>query len=174
MRQVTPTGLSVALDAPAGQPQATIDLALAPSTRVEVLRPARPSDVRAGDWLAVVGIPNEVRNFSVHAFVAIPQPYTVDGEQVARTPAGFAGYETATNARDRVVLGGEVQRVEGDVIVLRGTTGEVRVEVINAAIAPLYRLAAASSADVRDGDRIAIRGTSGSAPSALLAQPPGR
>jgi hypothetical protein len=174
VRQVTAAGFSVALDAPAGQPQSTVEISLAPATTVELLRPARAGDVRPGDWLTVVGIPNEVRNFSAHAFIAIPQPYTVDGERAARTPGGFAGHETATNERDRVLLGGEVVRVEGNVIVLRGPAGEVRVEVVNAATAPLYRLAAATPADVRDGDRLAIRGVPGGAPAALLAQPPAR
>src|SRR3712207_1984589 len=35
------------------------DIPLAPDTLVEVLRPATPQQIRQGDWLSVIGIPNE-------------------------------------------------------------------------------------------------------------------
>jgi hypothetical protein len=45
---------------------------LSPSTRVEALRPARLSELRAGDWLNVGAIPHAQTIFAITGIVVIP------------------------------------------------------------------------------------------------------
>ena len=135
----------------------TRDTPLAPGARVEVLRPATTADVRPGDWLEVIGIPNEVRNFSIRSMVLLAGPGQPDAEGVVRSPGGFAGHEAARDQTERPLLGGVVESVEGARAVLRGPSGPITVTFTPQA--PLRRLVEARAEDVHEGDRIAFVGT---------------
>ncbi len=128
------------------------DVALSPNVRVEALRPEPAAGVRTGDWLAVIGVANEVRNFSIRSLVLI-EGGTPDAEGVLRSPAGFAGHEAARDQAERPLLGGVVERVEGQRLVLRGPTGPVTVDL--SPNAPLRRLVSVRPDEIHEGDRIA-------------------
>lgn len=130
------------------------DVTLNQADRIELLRPETPAQIRPGDWLAVIGVPNEVRTFAIRSLVLIEGGGAPDAEGVVRSPAGFAGHEAARDQAERPVLGGVVERVEGNRVTLRGPTGPVTVDLTPAA--PLRRLVPAQPGDVREGDRIAV------------------
>lgn len=140
-------------------------LRLAPETRIEVLRPATAAELRAGDWLTVIGIPNEVRNFTIRTLVAIPEAGTL-ADGVRRSAGGFAGHEAARDRAERPLLGGEIERIEGSRLILRGPDGPITVDLT--AAAPLRRLTPGTAAELRPGDRIALE-----TPAAVLILPEG-
>ena len=72
-----------------GPPPAQYDVTPGASTHIEVLKHVDPSALAVGEWLAVVGIPNEVRNFSIHTLILIPGAGAPDASHIARSPAGF-------------------------------------------------------------------------------------
>ena len=144
-------------------------LTLAPSLRVEVLRAAGPADLKPGDWLAVVGVSNAVRNFSIHALVAIPGA-TPGSAQLARSAAGFAGNEAAPAADDQVILGGVIEQVTADSVTLKGSPVPVRIDV--SPRAPIFRLGPGTTADIHDGDLLAFGGAGPADPrAAVLVRP---
>ena len=71
------------------------------STVIEVLTPVPSSALQAGDWVTVLGISNAVRNFSIHAVVAVP-----NADATGLSKGQFAGNEASANAADRVIFGG--------------------------------------------------------------------
>ena len=161
-------------DAAKGAPApAAREFALGIETVIEVLTPVESAaQVNAGDWVSVVGIPNEVRNFTIHAVVVLRAGSEPDAEHVKHSAAGFAGYEAGIDGSDRVLVGGPVERVDGNVLTLRGPSGSITVQLT--AGAPIYRLAAGTLADIHEGDRVAVQGmTATGTPSAILVQPAG-
>jgi hypothetical protein len=130
------------------------DLAPHPDARVESLRAISSAEVRPGEWMTVIGIPNEVRNFSIRSIVVLPSTATPDADGVRRSPAGFAGHEASRDGSERPLLGGQIEQVEGERVTLAGPSGPVTVTL--GPLAPLYRLEPADAAAVREGDRIAF------------------
>jgi hypothetical protein len=130
------------------------DVAFRPDARIEVLQPATATQIRPGAWLAVIGVPNEVRNFAVRSLVIIDAAAAPDGEGVVRSPAGFAGHEAARDQAERPIVGGVVERVDGQRVTLGGPTGPITVDLTPAA--PLRRLVQGQAGDIHEGDRIAF------------------
>ena len=149
------------------------DVPLDSGVRVEALRPATAEQIRPGDWLAVVGVPNEVRNFAIRSLVVLPSPGAPDHEGVVRSPGGFAGHEASRDQNERPVMGGVVTAVDGRRIVLQGAAGPITVELTPNA--PLRRLSEMRADEVREGDRIAFSADSGRVTDArsLLVLPGG-
>lgn len=167
VRQSSGGTLALAGEQREGEPRpADRDLALAPATPVELLRPATTTDLRPGDIVTVVAIPNEVRNFAIHSLVILPAGSTVDSNGIARSAAGFAGHEAAHDPRDRPVLSAAITSVSTAAVVLTGPGGPITVTL--SASPPLFRLAPGAAADIHDGDRIVLRGAEGAAPQAVL------
>lgn len=134
------------------------DVKLKPDARVETLLPTTAGDVRTGDWLVVVGIPNEVRNFSIRSIVLIDNPESPDAEGVVRSQGGFAGHEASRDQSERPLLGGRVTAVSGTEVTIEGPAGPIAVDLTERA--PLYRLSQGNATAIREGDRIA-HGTGG-------------
>lgn len=172
VKQSTGGTLSLSADpVSGGPPPAQYEVTPGSATKVEVLKPVDASALAVGDWLAVVGIPNVVRNFSIHALVIIPNATPPDASHVAHSPAGFAGDEASADAADRVVLGGKVTAITADSVTLAGPAGPLTIAL--AAAAPLYRLEPATADAIHQGDHVAAAGLSASSqPTAILAQPP--
>lgn len=145
------------------------DVALRPDARIEVLRPVALDVVRAGDWLGVIGVANEVRNFSIRSLLLIPNGGSPDSEGVVRTPGGFAGHEAARDPAERPILGGVVTAFDGRTATLQGPTGPIMVDFT--ANAPLRRLTDARAEEIREGDRLAFPGggSLANAPAVLVA-----
>jgi hypothetical protein len=159
-----PARLSVALDVQqvrgntltlAGAAGPT-DVAPPPGIPVYVLEPARITEAAPGDWVTLVGISNEVLNFTIRQVLIIPasagaQP---DADGIARLPFGLAGHETARDPRERPLLSGRVEQAGSRELRLtvRGQTATFEV----ADGSPVRRLAPANLAAIREGDRIAF------------------
>ena len=137
---------------------------------IERLQAIVPADVVPGDWLTVVGVPNDVKNFSVLSLVIISGAAQPGEDGVARSPAGFAGHEPLRDPRARPILGGPVLRVEDNVITIGGPTGEISVTAGLEAPARLHRIEPASISDMGEGDQLAGEFDS-DVPGALLLLP---
>jgi hypothetical protein len=121
----------------------------------------------------VIGIPNEVRNFSIHSIVVLPPGGDAAANGVKRSPGGFAGNEAAPSGVEQVILGGTIERINGAALTLTGPQGPIQVQLTDRS--PIFRLQAGSVDDVREGDSVAAKGLSGSAPpSAILVQHAGK
>ena len=137
--------------------QSGVDLVLPPSAAADLLEPAAAADLKAGDWLTVAGIPNEVKNFSIRALVVLAGTGAPGPDGFVRSPGGFTGGEASRDARERPVLGGVIERVDGSNVALKTTAGPVTVTLT--ASAPLRRLRTATAQEIRAGDRIALWAT---------------
>lgn len=156
----------------------TRDAVPAPGVSVYVLRPTVPAEVQPGDWVVVVGVPNEVLNFAIRRITVIPaalgaQP---DADGVPRLPSGLAGSETGRDPRERPVLAGRVMAVAGSRIDVAVRGRAATLAVTDPAL--LYRLAPGTLADIGAGDRLAAIPPRSGAPleeaTALLVLPAGR
>lgn len=131
------------------------ELTVPAAARIERLQRIEPAGIRVGDWLTVIGVPNDVKYFSAQALIVIPGGGVPSTGGVVRSPAGFAGYESSRDPRTRAIIGGPVTAVDGIVVRLQGPTGEIRVTAGPEAPARLYRIEPASAEDIAEGDRIA-------------------
>ena len=141
---------------------ATIEIEAPAQAPVEVLEPITPAEIAVGAWIQVIGVPNEVKNFSIRLLVVFPTP-TAPGEGgVVRSALGFGGYEAERDAHEGPVLGGTVESVAGQQIRLRAAIGPVDLSVSPGV--PLRRLRPGTVEEIRAGDRIAVRGSQGGKP----------
>lgn len=169
VKQAAEGKLIVVGDVIQGQPPpAAHDLLVTASTAIERLRVVTADSLKPGDPVAIIGIPNEVRNFSIHSLVVVDKPAAPDADRVVRSPAGFAGYEAASDPKDRVIVTGTLDRFEGGKLFLKGPGGTMEVTVTKDV--PLYRLESGTAAAIKDGDRIAAKGA-GTATAVLLGTP---
>ena len=144
-------------------------LTITAGLRIERMTPITTADVRVGEWLTAVGIPNQVKNFAVRALVLLPGGGTPASDGFVRSAGGFVGHESSQSQDDRPILGGTVERIEGSTIVLTTVAGTVNVRA--EAGTPIFRLEAGSAKDVGEGARLA--GTFGeSDPVSILVQRP--
>ncbi len=137
-----------------GSVEGSVTGALGSATAVYAVRPARAEDVRSGDWVTVVGVPNEVLNFAIRRVVVIPAALapSADGDGVPRL-GGLAGYETSRDPRERPVIAGRVTAVSGSSITITSRERTMTIDI--AAPGPLRRIERAAAADVHEGDRLA-------------------
>lgn len=140
---------------------------------VERLQEALARDIRVGDTVTVVGIPNEVLSFSIHFVVVMASPIGSE-EGTARSEGGFAGHEASPDPRDRPIVGGIVESVSdgGDRVVFKGPDGSATLRLNEAVAARVYRVERVDPAAIREGDRLAAD-FSGPVVQSLLAMPPG-
>lgn len=136
---------------------------------IEMLSPTTADTLQAGEWLSVIGIKNSVRNFTIHQLVVLPKGSRPDADGVARSAGGFGGYEAATDESDRVAFGGAITKVEGDVVTLDGPEGPITVQLSERA--PLFRLAAGTTGDIRESFGAAALTDANGALKAILFQP---
>ncbi|MBI2765116.1 MAG: hypothetical protein HYX53_04300 [Chloroflexi bacterium] len=171
VKQVAGATISISEDVATGKPPpAPRDLLLGPGTAIDVLRPIKAAEIQPGQWVQVIGIPNEVRNFSIHAIVLFPAGAAPDAERVARSPNGFAGHEASNDAADRPIIGGTVTSIAGTTLEFAGPGGPVTIQLTD--VSPLYRLGTGQVGDILEGDRVAVPpSASGNAPAAILVQP---
>ena len=129
------------------------EITVPPGTAIDVLEAIEPGAIAPGDWVTVVGVKNEVRNFAVKMVVVLPGGGTPDGEGWARTAAGFIGDEVARETREVAILGGIVTAVRPGAVVI-DSGGPVTVTLAPDAF--LRRIRPGVPADLRDGDRFAL------------------
>jgi hypothetical protein len=109
-----------------------------------------------------------VRSFSIRSIVVMAEPAAEIGG-MGRSRAGFFGHEAAPDTRDRVILGGRVERIDGRVLTLAGAAGPITVELFEGGA--LYRLERGTLAQITDGDRVAIEGAADAEARAVLVLP---
>ena len=133
----------------------TVEATPASGVQVFVLRSVEPREVVPGDWVTVSGISNEVLNFTVRLVVIIPAALgpNPDDEGIPRLPSGFAGHEASRDQRQRPLLSGRVERVEGRTITFTGRGGTMALEIVPNT--QVHRLTPGSPADIHEGDRLA-------------------
>ena len=169
VKEAAPDRLSVVADVPDGAPvPAPVSLVPGPATKIESLQPVGAATVAVGDGVSVIGIANEVRNFSIDAIVVMAAQGQPNSDHVLRSPGGFAGSEASPNAAERVIFGGAVTAIAGSTLTLSGAAGPITVNLLTGA--PLFRLESVPLSAIHDGDRVSVIGTGGSGPTAILAQ----
>lgn len=159
------SGDSLVLSGKAGSP----DLKVARPTTVEVMSPATGSQFQVGDWVNVIGIVDEVRNFSIRTIVAIEKHGPAGPDGAGRSTGGFTGLEVRADPLERVIQGGQIVAIDGEKLTLAGPSGELVLTLT--ARAPLFRLVPAEPAAVASGDRL-VSGqalTDGAKPAVALA-----
>lgn len=139
-----------------GKQSEAIDLAIGAETPVWLLEPASLADLRAPLVVNVIGIPNEVRNFTIRllAFGPAPGSEALTGEFVPLA-GGFAGHETSQDARERPVVSGIVERFDGATAFVRTVSGQVTIEIEPGA--PVRLLRKGNAGAISAGDRVAFR-----------------
>ncbi|MEP6870991.1 MAG: hypothetical protein ABI939_03980 [Anaerolineaceae bacterium] len=134
-------------------------LASADGTDIRVSRPSsieiviHGGSLKVGDWVNVIGIVDEVRNFSIRAILVLPEHGAAGADGVARTPSGFSGLETRRDPAERIVIGGKVVRIVDEKASLLGPSGEVTLTLRQDV--QLFRVEQGDSASIRAGDRLA-------------------
>ncbi|MEO6397818.1 MAG: hypothetical protein ABIP13_05075 [Tepidiformaceae bacterium] len=134
-------------------------LASAEGTDIRLPRPTavdavvRGGALGVGDWVNVIGIVDEVRNFSIRAILVLPEHGPIGADGVARTPAGFSGLETRRDPAERVIISGQVVRTEGETATLTGPAGEITLNLRPGA--QVFRLEKGDPAAIRAGDGLA-------------------
>lgn len=159
------SGDSLVLSGKAGSP----DIKVARPTAVEVMAPAAGAEFKVGDWVNVIGIVDEVRNFSIRTIVAIEKHGPAGPDGAGRSTGGFTGIEVRADALERVIQGGQVVAIDGEKLTLSGLSGELVLTLT--ARAPLFRIVPAEPAAIASGDRL-VSGqalTDGAKPAAALA-----
>jgi len=150
-------------------------LASADGSDIRVPRPTAIDTVveggslKVGDWVNVIGIVDEVRNFSIRAILVLPEHGAAGPDGVARTPSGFSGLETRRDPAERIIIGGQVVRLEGGRATLLGPSGEIALTVRKDA--QLFRIEKGDPARILAGDRLASTQAAGSEvvlPAALV------
>lgn len=108
-----------------------------------------------GDWVNVIGIVDDVRNFSIRAILVLSAHGAAGADGVARTPSGFTGLETRRDPIERIVIGGQVVRVDGQSATLNGPTGEIVLTIKPGA--QVFHVQEGKPAEIRAGDRLASK-----------------
>jgi len=138
-----------------GKQSEAIDLAIGAETPVWLLEPASLSDLGAPLVVNVIGIPNEVRNFTIRllAFGPATGSEALTAEFVPLA-GGFAGHETSQDARERPVVSGIAERFDGAIGFVRTASGQVTIEIEPGA--PVRLLRQGGAGEIKAGDRVAF------------------
>lgn len=149
------------------QTATSTDLELPAGTRVWVMESAAAADLQPPLKVNVIGIPNEVRNYTIRMMVAAEPdgPVTFEDPFIALYD-GFYGHETSRDTRERVVLSVLLESFDGRDGVTRTANGPGTLYIDDGA--PLRIVRAAAPTDIEPGDRIALRHGTGGQPDASL------
>jgi hypothetical protein len=135
-----------------------VDIEVPAGGKVDVLESVGRADIKRaiqqGDWVTVIGVKNEVKNFSIRTVLIIPGGGTPDGDGFVRTPGGFSGDEAARDSAEAPVLGGPVDQITATGVTLKTAAGTVSLDFTGAA--PVRRLRPGLPADIHEGDRVAF------------------
>lgn len=130
-----------------------LEVTLVETDSVEFLELIEPSAVNVGDWATVIGVKNDVRNFSVKMVLVVAGGGEPDADGWLRTGTGFLGHEAARDAREVPIFAGRVAEVRENELVI--DSGASLVIAVNPG-GPLRMLRSGAPAEIADGDRIAL------------------
>ncbi|MGE5595997.1 MAG: hypothetical protein ACM3S1_08185 [Hyphomicrobiales bacterium] len=146
-------------DATGGQSvDQTVDLPLA-GVAVERLQRLGPGGIAVGDYVTVIGVQNDVRNFSIRSVVVQRGERELNSDGIAVSPAGFEGWEASKEREERSILSGRVTETDGSHLVIERAAGPVTLDLTEGSV--LYLLAPADASGVSGGDRAAVRDAGG-------------
>jgi hypothetical protein len=149
------------------QTASSSDLELPAGTRVWIMEPATAAELSPPLKVNVIGIPNEVRNYTIRMMVAAePQGAISFEEPFLELFDGFYGHETSRDQRERVVLSVLLESFDGRDGVTRTANGPGTLYVDDGA--PLRLLRQGAPGDLQPGDRIALRHGANGQPDASL------
>lgn len=140
----------------AAQTASSGDLELPAGTRVWVMEPATAADLQPPLKVNVIGIPNEVRNYTIRVMVAAkPEGAVSFDEPFIELFDGFYGHETSRDARERVVLSVLLESFDGRDGITQTANGPGTLYIDEGA--PLRVVSAAEPSGIEPGDRLALR-----------------
>ncbi len=133
----------------AGGPTTTLVVpAGTPAWRIE---PVTVEEVRPGMRIAVVGVPNEVRNATIRLIV-VAEAGEADGDGTLAGP--FGGHETLGETMAQPLIRGVVTEVRDGQLTVETSSGTATVWTDEGA--PLAAARRAHAGGVRPGDRLAV------------------
>ncbi|PFG74257.1 hypothetical protein A9A59_1472 [Tepidiforma thermophila] len=123
------------------------ELPVGAETRAWRLEPADADAVQTGAAIAIIGVPNEVRNAAIRAIIV--------GDPGSPGPAGpFGGHEALGERFALPMVVGTVVRVEEGRAVIRTGAGEATAWPGEGA--PVFRVREVEVDDIRPGDRVGV------------------
>ncbi|GIW15921.1 MAG: hypothetical protein KatS3mg063_1774 [Tepidiforma sp.] len=123
------------------------ELPVGAGTRAWRLEPADADAVETGAAMAIIGVPNEVRNAAIRAIVV--------GEAGSAGPAGpFGGHEALGEPTALPLITGTVTGVENGRATVRTAAGEVSVWLGPGA--PVFRVRETGVEALQPGDRVGV------------------
>jgi len=139
-----------------GREANSIELDLSSGARIWRMAPATAADIAPPLLVNVVGIPNEVRNYTIRMVVfAAPEGAVSFEDPFLALADGFVGHETSRDPRERVVSSALLESFDGRNGVTKTSTGAGTLYVDEGA--PIRLLKSAQPGDIEPGDRIALR-----------------
>lgn len=112
---------------------------------------ATPAQIQPGMRMAVVGVPNEVRNATIRLIVVAD---ATEADEAGRVAGPFQGHETLGEPTALPLVNGVVRETAGDRVAIETASGPATVWLAEGApVAVVRRVDAAS---VRPGDRLAV------------------
>jgi hypothetical protein len=139
------------------------DLDLPAGTRVWFMEPAEAADIKPPLKVNVIGIPNEVRNYTLRMMVfAAPEGPITFEEPFIPLFDGFFGHEPSRDLRERVVLSVLLESFDGRNGVTSTANGPGTLYVDPGA--PVRLVRSGSPAEIQPGDRIAIHDAADGSP----------
>ena len=131
------------------------DLELPAGTRVWRLEPVTAAELTPPLIANVVGIPNEVRNYTLRMLIFAPPTGAVSFDTAYLSLAdGFFGNETSRDPREEVVSSALLESFDGREGVTRTANGPGTLFVAEGA--PAWILRPIEFAEIEPGDRIAV------------------
>jgi hypothetical protein len=133
-----------------------VDVTPSAGIPVYLLQPSAIDAAAPGDWVTLVGISNEVLNFTIRHVLIIPAGAGAapDADGIARLPFGLAGHEATRDPRERPILSGKVEAVSSRELTITVNGRTATVEASTSGI--VRRLAPADLSAIREGDRVAF------------------
>lgn len=142
-----------------GEGQPVRDVTIDANTRIEVLTIAPFESIEEGDWVTLVGVPNNVRTFALRGIVVIPSPGQERVNGFALTEGGFFGHEVSRDPAEQPAVGGIVTAVGEDTLTLDAPVGRTPVTLSLDAENPapvVQRVEQGSLEDIRPGASVAF------------------
>ena len=106
-----------------GEGQPVRDVSISEGTRIDLLVDAPFESIEVGDWVTLIGVPNNVRTFALRGIVVIPEPGSERVNGFALTPGGFLGFEVSRDTAERPAVGGIVTAVGANTLTLAAPEG---------------------------------------------------
>jgi hypothetical protein len=148
------SGTSMRLSSGTGKDVTTIEVPLAPDTRIWLLQPVTAADLKPPLVFNAVSVTNEVRNYAITLFAFAPAQANQSADGLIPLADGFYGYETSRDTTERAVVSGILTSFDGRNGVTQTASGPGTLYVD--AGAPVRLLRKGTAAEISPSDRVAL------------------